>query len=214
MTGEEYLSGLRQLDRLRNSQADIAAAHAGRTRQLSDTMENLWSRLTRQRAELNDFAAEAGLPQLPANAHPVRPPADPAAEVAAAAADVDDADADLEQARYLAHRPALLPGWRADERNGLIYGVVALVSLVIQVLVLANPGGTAFTDRLWGYAVCLVLPFAAFGAGWLAIGTVSRPRLGGEEVNPLVKLPRNPRLGLTICLSTWLVSCWLGNLYA
>ncbi|HIW62378.1 MAG TPA: hypothetical protein H9881_07980 [Candidatus Stackebrandtia excrementipullorum] len=213
MTGEDYLSGLRELDRLHNSQADIAAAHSDRSRQLGTTMENLWARLTRQRAALNELAVDAGLPLVPANAHPVRPPTDPAAEVAAAAADVDGAAADLEQARYLAHRPVLLPGWRADERNGLIYGVVALVSLVIQTFVLANPGGTAFLDRLWGYAVCLVLPFAAFGVGWLAIGTVSRPRLGGEEVNPLVKLPRNPRLGLTICLSTWIVSCWLGNLY-
>jgi len=213
MSGEQYLAALRELDGVRNAQADVATARTGRRNELTVTMDRLRGRLTDQREALNELARDTGLPMVPANPRPSHLPTDPNAEVSMAADEVDAAAADLDKARYLAHRPALLPSWRADERNGLIYGAAALVSLIVQVFVLANPSGSGFTDRLWGYAICLVLPFAAFGAGWLAIGSVSRPRLGGEEVNPLVKLPRNPRLGMTICLSTWLVSCALGNLY-
>ncbi|MFD0557679.1 hypothetical protein FB566_2965 [Stackebrandtia endophytica] len=213
MSGEQYLAALRELDGVRNTQADAVSVRTGRRAELTATMDRLGQRLIEQRDGLNELAHATGLPTVPAHPRPSQPPADPMAEVAVASGEVDTAAVDLDQAWFLAHRPALLPRWRADERNGLIYGIAALISLIIQVLVLVNPAGTGFTDRLWGYLICLVLPLAAFGVGWLAIGTVSRPRLGGEEANPLVKLPRNPRLGMTICLSTWVVSCALGNFY-
>ncbi|GAA4912540.1 hypothetical protein LX16_2376 [Stackebrandtia albiflava] len=213
MSADEYLAALRELDVLRGSQQDAAAADAGRRGLLHRDMGALWERLGAQRTALNALAATAVLPPVPDKPYPVARPADPVAEVALATADADAADEGLEQARYLAHRPALLPRWRADERNGLIYGVAGLLSLLAQMTVLAGAAGQPFSEQFAEFAVCLVLPFVAFGAAWLAIGVVSRPRLGGEEARPAHKLVRNPRLGLVVCLSTWVVSWWLGTVY-
>ncbi|MGH8792358.1 MAG: hypothetical protein ACRDXX_06915, partial [Stackebrandtia sp.] len=136
------------------------------------------------------------------------------AEVTAAAADVDAADAGYADSRYLAHRSKLLPRWRADERNGLVYGAWALLSLLMQAAVLFVASGEAGLGDVVGHiAIVALLPVLAFAAGWLTIGVVTRPTLGEGGNGPDGKLVRNPRLGIVICLSTWLVSCWLGNVY-
>jgi adenine-specific DNA-methyltransferase len=141
--------------------------------------------------------------QIEASGAPHAGTADVHVEVGAAEADLETAATDLEEARFLAHRPSWLPRWRADERNGLVYGIAALAGLFAQMLVLRLWTGDGLVDTIVLMAVLLACPLAAFTAGWLAIGVVSRPRIGEPE-----KLQRNPRLGLVICASTLVAVCF------
>jgi hypothetical protein len=214
----EYLAALRELDTVRAAEDTAAAQRRSGRAGIDADMDRLWQRLAVQRGTLATLAADCRLPAPPTHPQPgtvvTGMPTDPVAEIRAAAGDVEDAEAGYVDARYLAHRPKLLPHWRGDERNGLVYGGFALLSLLAQVLVLATAAGTERLSEVIGQLLgCLVLPFMAFAAGWLTIGAVSRPVLEVPGSDPDRKLPRNPRLGLAICLSTWLVSCWLGNLY-
>ncbi|MGH8877418.1 MAG: hypothetical protein ACRD0P_08775, partial [Stackebrandtia sp.] len=160
------------------------------------------------------LAIDCGLAPVPTQPTPSPQPADPDAELSIAATDVDSAEAGYEDVHYLAHRPKFLPRWRADDRNGLIYGVFALLSLLVQVGVLATAAGTeSLGDMVVEVLTAAVMPLPAWAAGWLAIGLVSRPILGEGTLGPNGKLVRNPRLGAVICFSTWVVSCALGNIY-
>lgn len=213
---QTYLAALRELNALRTDADAAVARHREATTGHSRAVDRQWQRLTEQRARLWQLADDCRLPSPDLQAPPPPPPmtGDPVVDIAAATADLDAAEEGHRRSRYLAHRAKLLPAWRADDRNGLIYGVFALLCLLVQAVVLASAAGT---EQLWDltgqFLLCVLAPFVAWGAGWLTIGVVSRPILGEESTFPDGKLPRNPRLGLVICLSTWLVSCALGNVY-
>ncbi|HIV59117.1 MAG TPA: hypothetical protein H9902_14295 [Candidatus Stackebrandtia faecavium] len=210
----EYLAAMRDLDGVRAEQERALAAQQGHVQGLHSHLDGLTQRLHTQRAQLEQLAHQCQLPQPPTQSNPAPLPNDVNAAVASAAEDVESADTHYQDARYLAHRAKFLPRWRADERNGLIYGLYAVVALGLQVMFLAWAAGTEkLTDLIDEAVICIALPFVAFLAGWLTIGVVGNPILGEGTLTPSGKLQRNPRLGLAICLSTWLVSCWLANKY-
>ena len=63
-------------------------------------------------------------------------------------------------ARYLAHRAPLLPRWRADERNGLVYGLFALVCVVVQLFGFEWLPDWPRVLAVLGAGIALVLAFA------------------------------------------------------
>lgn len=200
---EDYLAQLRRLDETRRGADEAAARTASMTESLGQRTERLAEQAAAQRAAVDELARTARV-QSPPRIAGAPLGGDPAVEVDAAEADLRTAAEELAEARFLAHRPPWLPRWRADERNGLIYGLFALASLLVQLLVLRLAKAEDISGALVLAAVVLACPLAAFASGWLTIGVASRPRIADEEQ----RLERNFRLGLVLCGSTLIVSCF------
>ncbi|MEU5155363.1 hypothetical protein [Glycomyces sp. NPDC021274] len=200
---DDYLAQLRRLDDARRSADEAAARTATATESLGQRTARLAEQAAAQRTAIDDLARAARIP--PPQRTPNPPPlhGDPAADLAAAETDLHTAATELEEARYLAHRAPLLPRWRADERNGLIYGLFALVCVAVQLFVLRNLRAEDTLSAVLLAAVLIGAPLGAFGLGWLTIGVAARPRIGDEEK----RLERNYRLGLVVCGSTLVVAC-------
>ncbi|MDN3241265.1 hypothetical protein [Glycomyces tritici] len=200
---DDYLAQLRRLDETRRSAAEAAARTASAAESLGQRTARLADQAAAQRTAVDDLARAARIapPQRVPNPPPLH--GDPTADLDAAEADLRTAGAELEEARYLAHRAPLLPRWRADERNGLIYGLFALLCVVVQLLVLRNLRAEDTFGIVLLAAVLIGAPLGAFGLGWLTIGVAARPRIGDEEK----RLERNYRLGLVVCASTLVVAC-------
>lgn len=200
---DDYLAQLRRLDEARRGADEAAARTASATESLGERTDRLVERAASQRAAVDELAREART-EPPPRVAGVSPGGDPAIEIEAAEADLRTAEATLEEARFLAHRPPWLPRWRTDERNGLLYGLFAFASLLVQLLVLRLVKADDLTGAIVLAAVVVACPLLAFALGWLTIGVTSRPRITDEEK----KLERNFRLGLVLCGSTLIVSCF------
>ena len=200
---DDYLGQLRRLDEVRRSSDEAAARTASRTESLGQKVERLTAQAQAQRAEVDELARAARVQAPPRiGAQPLG--GDASVEIGAAEADLQTAATELEDARFLAHRPPWLPRWRTDERNGLIYGLFALASLLVQLLVLRLVKADDLTGAIVLAAIVIACPLVAFALGWLTIGVAARPRIADEEK----KLERNFRLGLVLCGSTLVVSCF------
>ena len=199
---DDYLAQLRRLDEARRTADEAAARTATATESLGQRVGRLTEQAASQRAAVDELARTARVapPQRVAGPPPM---GDPTAEINAAEADLRTAATELEEARFLAHRPPWLPRWRSDERNGLIYGAFAAVCLVAQLLVLRTVRADDMTAAVMLGAILIATPLAAFCLGWLTIGVATRPRIGDQEK----KLERNFRLGLVLCGSTLAVAC-------
>jgi hypothetical protein len=200
---DDYLAQLRRLDEARRTADEAAARTATAAESLGDRTTRLAEVAVAQRAAVDDLAraARTAPPQRVASAPPLG--GDPTADLAAAEADLQVAATELEEARFLAHRAPLLPRWRSDERNGLIYGVFALVCVLVQLFVLRDLRADDALGAVLLAGVLIACPLGAFGLGWLTIGVAARPKIGDEEK----RLERNYRLGLVVCGSTLLVAC-------
>jgi hypothetical protein len=200
---DDYLAQLRRLDEARRNADEAAARTATVTESLGQRTSRLAEQAASQRAAVDDLARAARV--APPQRLPAAPPlnGDPNADLAAAEADLQVAATALEEARFLAHRPPWLPRWRADERNGLIYGLFAVVCVVVQLFVLRHLRAEDAMGAVLLAAVLIACPLGAFGLGWLTIGVAARPKIGDEEQ----RLERNFRLGLVVCGSTLLVAC-------
>ena len=199
---DDYLAQLRRLDQLRRDAEEAAARDASRAESLGERVDRLTEEAARQRAAVDELAHAARVaPPPPVAAQPTA--GDPSVEIDAAEADLRLARAELEEAAFLAHRPPLLPRWRSDERNGLVYGLCALAALVVQLTILRTVKAADLTDAILLAVFMIACPLAAFAAGWLAIGVVARPRIADQDK----KLERNFRLGLALCGSTLIVAC-------
>ncbi|GAB3656194.1 hypothetical protein [Glycomyces tarimensis] len=200
---DDYLAQLRRLDEVRRGADEAAARTASRTESLGQKTARLAEQAAAQRSAVDELARAARVEAPPrVAAQPLG--GDAAVEIGAAEADIQTAAVELEEARYLAHRPPWLPRWRTDERNGLIYGLFALASLLVQLLVLRLVGADDLTGAIVLAALIVACPLVAFSLGWLTIGVAARPRITDEEK----KLERNFRLGLVLCGSTLVVSCF------
>jgi len=199
---DDYLAQLRRLDEARRTADETAARTATATESLGQRTARLTEQAAEQRAAVDELArtARTAPPQRVAGPQPLH---DPSAEINAAEADLQRAATELEEARFLAHRPPWLPRWRSDERNGLVYGAFALACVLVQLMVLRNFRADDRMAAALLIAILIVVPFAAFCLGWLTIGVAARPKIGDEEK----KLERNFRLGLVLCGSTLLVAC-------
>jgi hypothetical protein len=200
---DDYIAQLRRLDDARRTADEAAARTATATESLGQRTSRLADQAAAQRTAVDDLARAARIapPQRLPNPPPMH--GDPTADLDAAETDLRTAGAELEEARYLAHRAPLLPRWRADERNGLIYGLFALACVLVQLLVLRNLRAEDTLGAVLLAAVLIGAPLGAFGLGWLTIGVAARPRIGDEEK----RLERNYRLGLVVCASTLVVAC-------
>ncbi|MCD0442328.1 hypothetical protein LO763_01640 [Glycomyces sp. A-F 0318] len=199
---DDYLAQLRRLDEARRSADEAAARTATATESLGQRAARLAEQAAAQRAAVDELAGAART--APPHRAPAPPPlGDPVAEIDAAETELRSAATQLEEARFLAHRPPWLPRWRSDERNGLIYGAFAAVCVVAQLLVLRTFRADDIGAAIMLGALLIAAPLAAFCLGWLTIGVAARPRIGDESA----RLERNFRLGLVLCGSTLLVAC-------
>jgi multidrug efflux pump subunit AcrA (membrane-fusion protein) len=199
---DDYLAQLRRLDEARRTADEAAARTANVAETLGQRTQRLAEQAASQRAAVDELARTARTAPPQRSAAPA-PLGDPNAELAAAEQDLQAAATELEDAEYLAHRAPWLPRWRADERNGLVYGVFALACVVVQLLVLRIVRADGPLGVFGLAAILIAAPLAAFCLGWLTIGVASRPRIGDEHA----KLERNFRLGLVLCGSTLVVAC-------
>ncbi|MFG3342571.1 hypothetical protein [Glycomyces sp. NPDC048151] len=199
---DDYIAQLRRLDEARRSADEAAARTATAAESLGQRTARLAERAAAQRAAVDDLARAARTPPPQRGAAPPLS-GDPHADLAAAEADLEASASELEEARFLAHRPPWLPRWRSDERNGLIYGLFALVCVVVQLFVLRNVRADDTLSAILLAAVLIGCPLGAFGLGWLTIGVAARPKIGDEDQ----RLERNYRLGLVLCGSTLIVAC-------
>lgn len=200
---DDYLAQLRRLDEVRRDADETAARTASQTESLGQRVDRLADQAQAQRTAVDELASAARV-QAPPRVAPHQLGGDPVTEISAAEADLRTAAKELEDARFLAHRAPLLPRWRGDERNGLIYGLFALAALIAELLVLRIVGADDLTGAIVLAAVVIACPVLAFALGWLTIGVAARPKIGDEEE----KLERNFRLGLFLCGSTLLVACF------
>lgn len=205
MTGfDNYLAAVRELDAMRTAQAESKEQQVSQAATLGDKAAEIDNSIAHQREAIASLASEANV-QLDLSSVGPMPGPDPKAELAAAEQDLEASRHIFASARWLAHRPALFPSWRSDERNGLIYGLWAVVAIVAQLIVLRTSGVPDGIMQMLIMAAWLIgLPAGAFCGGWLTVGVVARPRMGEPE-----KLQRNPRLGAVICASTLVVACGL-----
>ncbi|GLZ77730.1 hypothetical protein Afil01_25370 [Actinorhabdospora filicis] len=208
MSYDDYLRAAAELSSLHAGDVSSAAQRDTWVTGQRAELDELGARLARQRTSLENVATLTKLPvTFPAVPVQHLSGTDVASAMTAARTDASAADDLVTETDYLAHRAPLLPRWRTDERNALVYLAYAALALLLQIGVLVNAASNEDTlsGRGWVAFWAIVLPLLAFGAGWLTIGVACRPRLGEE------KLVRNPRLGLIVCLSTWLVVCSIGG---
>ncbi|MEU6246647.1 hypothetical protein [Glycomyces sp. NPDC047010] len=200
---DDYIAQLRRLDDARRTADEAAAATATVAETLGQRTQRLTEQANATRTAVDELARTARTAPPQRTVAPA-PLGDPHAELAAAETDLHTATTELEEARFLAHRPPWLPRWRADERNGLVYGAFALACVLVQLVVLRTVRADGPLGVFGLAAILIAAPLAAFCAGWLTIGVASRPRIGDEQA----KLERNFRLGLVVCGSTLLVACF------
>uniref|UniRef100_UPI0038B35094 hypothetical protein n=1 Tax=Micromonospora acroterricola TaxID=2202421 RepID=UPI0038B35094 len=188
----EYLAAARQLDGVRRSAAAAAGEQARSADAAREELTVVRTRLASQQERLRERGVPAIslVPSPPELTEAARSMAGgPAAVLSAlrvARGQAEAADA------ALAAGGRFLPGaWPARLRNLLVYGPLALLVPLIQVVVFvvagAGPAGVAAL-------VCgLPMPAVAFVAGWVGIGRVFRAGPGG-------RLDRTVRFGALVCL--------------
>ncbi|WP_328349011.1 hypothetical protein [Micromonospora sp. NBC_00421] len=188
----DYLAAARQLDGVRRGAATAAAAQSRAVEAARAELTEVRARLVPQQARLRELGVPAMslAPTPPELAEAGRAMAGgPAAVLTGlrtAQRWVEGADAALAAPGPL--RPA---AWPPRLRNLLVYGPLALVVPVVQlVLFLATGTGPVSVAAL---LVGLPMPAAAFAAGWVGVGRLFPPGPDG-------RWDRTPRLGLLTCL--------------
>lgn len=188
----EYLAAARQLDGVRRGAAAAAGEQARSAEAAREELTLVRTGLASQQERLRELGVPAIslVPSPPELSEATRSMAGgPAAVLAAlrtARGWAEGADA------ALAARRRFRPGsWPARARNLLVYGPLALLVPLIQVVVYAATGtGAASVAAL----ICgLPMPAVAFVVAWLAVGRVFRPDPGG-------RLDRTVRFGALVCL--------------
>ncbi|WBB66032.1 hypothetical protein [Micromonospora sp. WMMD812] len=189
---QDYLTAARQLDGVRRAAASAAGEQARSVQAAREELTEVRARLADQQSRLRDrgvppISLVPSPPELTEAARSMAGgPATVLAALRAARARADAADAAL-----VARHPLRPTSWAARPRNLLVYGPLALVVPVIQVLVYAATGvGPASIAAL----ICgLPMPAVAFVAGWVGVGRLFRSRTGGRP-------DRTSRFGALVCL--------------
>ncbi len=188
----DYVAAARRLDGVRRDAVTAAGEQARAVQAAREELTTVRTRLAAQEARLR----EAGVP--PISLVPTPPelteatrsmasgPAAVLAALRAARARVDAAEAAL-AARGLVGAA----GWPTAARNLLVYGPLALLVPVTQLvlLVVAGPSPALAAALVGG----LVTPAVAFGVGWWVVGRLFPPGSGRRP-------DRTPRLGVLVCL--------------
>ncbi|WP_410814660.1 hypothetical protein [Micromonospora sp. 067-2] len=188
----EYLAAARQLDGVRRGASAAAGEQARSAEAAREELTVVRTGLASQQERLRELGVPAIslVPSPPELTEAARSMAGgPAAVLAAlrgARGRAEAADAALAARGRL--RPA---SWPARTRNLLVYGPLALLVPLIQVVVYAATGADALSVAA---LICgLPMPAAAFVAGWVGIGRVFR-------AGPGERLDRTVRFGALVCL--------------
>jgi hypothetical protein len=204
---DEYLDAAHRLDAIRREAATARAAEAIAAADLRRELGALRQRIGLQRGRLLDIARRAGLPdpQLtdPQTAAMAAGPAGTETAIGAQVTAVrvarerlDTADALLSEVDGPNLAAGPLATWSTARRNAVVYGAVAVVVLVIQVvLFVAAPSGAAAVLAIGCGAV---LPIIGYAVAWLAVGVLFH---GNGRVE------RTPWLGAAICAAPILLLC-------
>ncbi|WBB74080.1 hypothetical protein O7602_00490 [Micromonospora sp. WMMD1128] len=188
----EYVAAARQLDGVRRAAATAAGEQARSVAAAREELTTVRERLASQQSRLRELGVPpiSLVPTPPEVTEAARSMAGgPSAVLAAlrSAGGWADAADDALAARGLPR----LTRWPARPRNLLVYGPVALVVPLLQLVLyaVAGPGPVVVVALLVG----LPLPAVAFMVGWLAVGRFFRPR-------PTDRVDRTPRFGALVCL--------------
>ncbi|SCG56453.1 hypothetical protein [Micromonospora halophytica] len=188
----DYLAAARQLDGVRRAAATAAAEQARAVEAAREELAGVHARLAPQQDRLR----ELGVPPISLTPTPpelteaarsmVGGPAAVLAALRVARGWADSADATL-----AARGPLRPSAWPPRARNLLVYGPLALLAPLVQLVVLLVAGaGAASVAAL---VVGVPMPAVAFAVGWVAVGRFF-PARAGE------RLDRTPRLGALTCL--------------
>lgn len=188
----EYLAAARQLDAVRRSAATAAGEQARSAEAAREELTVVRAGLASQQERLRERGVPpiSLVPSPPELTEAARSMAGgPAAVLAAlrtARGRAEAADA------ALAARHGLRPtSWPARARNLLVYGPLALLAPLLQIIVYATTGsGPASVTALVGG---LPMPAAAFVVGWVCVGRVFRAA-------PDDQVDRTVRFGVLVCL--------------
>ena len=193
---DDYLAAAQRLDDVRRDAAAATAARTAAAQAAGQELVTVRQRLALQGARLADLAGRAGMP-VPSLAPdaPVPEPPDPAAAGAllrAAVTDLDSADAALSEVDTGTVSRGPFPDLPQTTRNVLVYGAVALVVLITQLILFFVASGPAASV---GALVCgAALPALGYGVSWASIGLLygkvdRTPVLGaGISAAPVVLL--------------------------
>ncbi|WP_255610018.1 hypothetical protein [Micromonospora sp. PLK6-60] len=188
----EYVAAARQLDGVRRAASTAAAEQARAVQAARDELSGVDARLAAQQSRLRELGVPAmslapSPPELTEAARSmVGGPAAVLAALRAAEGWADAAD------QTLAARGPLRPAsWPARPRNLLVYGPLALLVPLLQLILFVTTGtGAASIAAL----VCgLPMPAVAFMVGWLATGRLF-------PAGPDGRVDRTPRFGALVCL--------------
>ncbi|MFJ8581882.1 hypothetical protein [Micromonospora sp. NPDC093277] len=188
----DYIAAARQLDGVRRAAATAAGEQARSVAAAREELTAVRDRLAAQQSQLRDrgVSAISLAPTPPEITEAARSmAAGPSAVLASlqTASGWAEAADDTLAARGLPR----LARWPSRPRNLLVYGPLALVVPLVQVvLFLATGTGPATIVAL---VVGLPMPAVAFMLGWLAVGRLFRPR-------PQDRVDRTPRFGALVCL--------------
>jgi len=193
---DEYLAAAQRLDAVRRDAATAAAARTAAVQAAGQDLGTVRQRLALQSARLADLAARAAMAPLMLAPEPAMPdPPDPAAAGAllrTAVTDLDTADAALSEVDTGTVARGPFPDLPQTTRNVLVYGAVALVVLITQLVLFFVASGPAASV---GALVCgAALPALGYGVSWASIGLLygkvdRTPVLGaGISAAPVVLL--------------------------
>ncbi|MEU7572183.1 hypothetical protein [Micromonospora sp. NPDC049240] len=188
----EYVAAARQLDGVRRAAATAAGEQARSVTAAREELTGVRERLAAQQSRLRELGVPAIslAPTPPEVSEAARSMAGgPSAVLAALRAAGGWADAADDT--LAAHGLPRLARWPARPRNLLVYGPLALVVPLLQLVLYAVAGAGPVT--VLALLVGLPLPAVAFMLGWLAVGRVFRPR-------PTDRVDRTPRFGALVCL--------------
>lgn len=198
-----YLAATRRLDEVRRGAAAVAAEQAKSARTAHEELATARGRLALNHARIREVAAQTGTPQPTFAPTPAElaeaaevtgdTPASALNALHDARATVDEADAALVGTHGYGPGAGLPPRLR----NILVYGPLALIVLVVQVIVFTL---VSETKPIYAAFFALIMPAMAFVLGFVAIGLVFPAPPGGQ-------VERTPLLGLAICLSPIVVIC-------
>jgi hypothetical protein len=193
---DEYLAAAQRLDAVRRDAAAAAAARTAAVQAAGQELGTVRQRLALQSARLADLAARAAMAPLTLGPESAMPdPPDPAAAGAllrTAVTDLDTADAALSEVDTGTVARGPFPDLPQTTRNVLVYGAVALVVLITQLVLFFVASGPAASV---GALVCgAALPALGYGVSWAGIGLLygkvdRTPVLGaGISAAPVVLL--------------------------
>ncbi|GAB6901438.1 hypothetical protein [Kineosporia succinea] len=185
----EYAEYARRLDAVRAEENARTAGIREGVAEMSEHADELLARLENQRYHMTAFASKAKL-RPPVGPGPVpEGPVEPQTDLARVAQLLDAAEVEGAAAHNRAIRPNLLPGLGGGTRGFVVFGVTALVIMLVQFIGFATTGNNPDFIR---YGV--VVPLIGFVVASVAL------KLGNRSRDPEVAASPVPtRLGLLLC---------------